>query len=203
MTSIPTAPSVSGTPTLEASIGVQVKKLRTGLDMTIGDLAKVSGLSPGMVSKIENGQTSASLSTLQALANALNTPIATFFRTFDEKRDATFVKSGEGLTIERRGSRAGHVYQLLGHSVRSEVRIEPYLITLEKGADSYPVFQHPGHEFIYMLKGDVTYRHADQTYRLKPGDSLFFDAEAAHGPEELKTLPAVYLSIIVSPPEGD
>ncbi|MCP5082189.1 MAG: helix-turn-helix domain-containing protein [Alphaproteobacteria bacterium] len=194
---------VSGTPTLEASIGVQVKKLRNGLDMTIGDLAKVSGLSPGMVSKIENGQTSASLSTLQALANALNTPIATFFRTFDEKRDATYVNSGEGLTIERRGSRAGHVYQLLGHSVRSKVRIEPYLITLEKGADSYPVFQHPGHEFIYMLKGDVTYRHADQTYRLKPGDSLFFDAEAVHGPEELNKLPAVYLSIIVSPPEGD
>lgn len=201
----PTSPPVpvSGTPTLEASIGVQVKKLRTGLDMTIGDLAKVSNLSPGMVSKIENGQTSASLSTLQALANALNTPIATFFRTFDEKRDATYVKSGEGLTIERRGSRAGHVYQLLGHSVRSEVRIEPYLITLETGADSYPVFQHPGHEFIYMLKGDVTYRHADQTYRLKPGDSLFFDAEAIHGPEELNKLPAVYLSIIVSPPEGD
>ena len=196
-------PSNSTTPTLEASIGLQVKKLRAGLDMTIGDLAKVSGLSPGMVSKIENGQTSASLSTLQALANALNTPIATFFRTFDEKRDATFVRAGEGLTIERRGSRAGHVYQLLGHSVRSAVRIEPYLITLENDADTYPVFQHPGHEFIYMLKGDVTYRHADQTYRLKPGDSLFFDAEAVHGPEELKKLPAVYLSIIVAPPEGD
>lgn len=203
MTSKEQQVSVSGTPTLEASIGVQVKKLRAGLDMTIGDLAKVSGLSPGMVSKIENGQTSASLTTLQALANALNTPIATFFRTFDEKRDATYVKAGEGLTIERRGSRSGHVYQLLGHSVRSAVKIEPYLITLEKDADSYPVFQHPGHEFIYMLKGDVTYRHADQTYRLKSGDSLFFDAEAVHGPEELKKLPAVYLSIIVSPPEAD
>lgn len=203
MTSTPSQVPVSGTPTLEASIGVQVKKLRAGLDMTIGDLAKVSGLSSGMVSKIENGQTSASLATLQALANALNTPIATFFRTFDEKRDATYVKKGEGLTIERRGSRAGHVYQLLGHSVRSEVRIEPYLITLEQDADSYPVFQHPGHEFIYMLKGDVTYRHADQTYRLRPGDSLFFDAEAIHGPEELNKLPAVYLSIIVSPPDRD
>ena len=34
-------------------------------------------------------------------------------------------------------------------------------------------------------------------------NGLFFDAEAIHGPEELKELPAVYLSIIVSPPEGD
>ena len=38
---------------------------------------------------------------------------------------------------------------------------------------------------------------------MQPGDSLFFDAEAVHGPEELKTLPAVYLSIIISPPEGE
>lgn len=191
----------SGPRTLEASIGLQVKKLRQALGMTIGDLARVSSLSSGMVSKIENGQTSASLTTLEALANALNTPIATFFQTFDEKRDATYVKAGQGLTIERRGSRAGHRYQLLGHSVRSAVRIEPYLITLDEEADAYPLFQHPGHEFIYMLGGEIAYRHADQTYALKPGDSLFFDAEALHGPEELRKLPAIYLSVIVTPPE--
>lgn len=191
----------SGPRSLEASIGLQVKKLRRALGMTIGDLARVANLSSGMVSKIENGQTSASLSTLEALANALNTPIATFFQTFDEKRDATYVNAGQGLTIERRGSRAGHRYQLLGHSVRSAVRIEPYLITLDDEADAYPLFQHPGHEFIYMLGGEIAYRHADQTYALKPGDSLFFDAEALHGPEELRKLPAIYLSVIVTPPD--
>lgn len=191
----------SGPRSLEASIGLQVRKLRRALGMTIGDLARVANLSTGMVSKIENGQTSASLTTLEALANALNTPIATFFQTFDEKRDATYVKAGQGLTIERRGSRAGHRYQLLGHSVRSAVRIEPYLITLDDEADAYPLFQHPGHEFIYMLGGEIAYRHADQTYALKPGDSLFFDAEALHGPEELRKLPAIYLSVIVTPPD--
>ena len=49
-----------------------------------------------------------------------------------------------------------------------------------------------------MLSGEVTYRHADRSYLLQPGDSLFFDAEAPHGPEELRQLPARYLSIIVS-----
>ncbi len=191
------------TRTLEVSIGLQVKKLRQAHDMTIGDVARVSGLSASMVSKIENGQTSASLSTLEALAGALSTPIAAFFQTFDKKYDATFVKAGDGLTIDRRGTRAGHIYQLLGHSVRSAVRIEPYLITLEKEADSFPSFQHPGHEFIYMLKGDVSYRHGNQLFRLQEGDSLFFDSEAIHGPEEMHELPAVYLSIIVTPPEGE
>ena len=39
-----------------------------------------------------------------------------------------------------------------------------------------------------MLSGEVTYRHADRSYLLQPGDSLFFDAEAPHGPEELRRL---------------
>ena len=58
------------------------------------------------------------------------------------------------------------------------------------------------YEFIYMLSGAVTYRHADRSYLLQPGDSLFFDSEAPHGPEELRRLPARYLSIIVSVNEG-
>jgi uncharacterized cupin superfamily protein len=53
-------------------------------------------------------------------------------------------------------------------------------------------------EFIYMLEGRVVYRHANQNYILEPGDSLFFDAEASHGPDEIQKLPCRYLSIIIS-----
>ena len=49
-----------------------------------------------------------------------------------------------------------------------------------------------------MLEGEVTYRHANKSYALGPGDSLFFDAEASHGPDEILKLPCRYLSIIVS-----
>ena len=185
--------------TLEAAIGNQVRTLRKKNDMTVMDLAHQANLSISMLSKIENGGTSPSLATLQALAQALNVPLSTFFTTFDEKRDATYVRSGKGLLIERRGTRSGHQYQLLGHSVSSDVGVEPYLITLTDEADPYPIFQHEGVEFIYMLSGEVGYRHADKTYTLKKGDSLFFDAAAAHGPEDLRKLPMQYLSIIVHP----
>jgi transcriptional regulator with XRE-family HTH domain len=181
---------------LEIAVGARIRELRQNLDMTIADLARAAGLSTGMLSKIENGQTSASLASLDSVATALNTPLATFFARYDEKRDASFVKAGQGLSIERRGSRAGHLYQLLGHSLRNQVQVEPFLITLDEGADAYPVFQHKGVEFIYMLEGSVTYRHGDRDYVLEPGDSLFFDAEAPHGPQELRRLPARYLSII-------
>jgi hypothetical protein len=49
-----------------------------------------------------------------------------------------------------------------------------------------------------MLEGEVIYRHADKTYRLGPGDSLFFDSDAPHGPEELLRLPIRFLSVIVA-----
>jgi transcriptional regulator with XRE-family HTH domain len=184
---------------LEASIGSQVRTLRKKHDMTVLDLATQSELSIGMLSKIENGGISPSLATLQALAKALNVPIGTFFAKFDEKHDATYVRSGRGLQIERRGTSSGHLYQLLGHSVKSEIAVEPYLITLSDDADPYPIFQHEGVEFIYMLTGEVGYRHADKTYLLKKGDSLFFDASAPHGPEDLRKLPMTYLSIIIYP----
>jgi len=47
-----------------------------------------------------------------------------------------------------------------------------------------------------MLEGEVVYRHADRLYTLTPGDSLFFDADAPHGPEELVKLPIRFLSVI-------
>ncbi len=181
---------------LEKAIGRQVRHYRKQLDLTITDMSARSGLSAGMMSKIENGNTSPSLATLRALSTALNVPVTALFREFEEQRDATFVKAGHGLTIERRGTRAGHQYQLLGHSVHSDVSVEPYVITLESDADVFPIFQHGGVEFIYMLEGCMVYRHLNATYSMAPGDSLFFDSDAPHGPEELVELPVRFLSVM-------
>ncbi len=182
---------------LEAAIGQQARQFRQELDMTVGELAKLAGLSVGMLSKIENGMTSPSLATLRALAEALNVPVTSLFRKYEEQRDATYVKAEQGLVIERRGSRAGHQYQLLGHSIGKGVSVEPYLVTLTEKSEVFPLFQHSGQEFIYLLSGKVRYRHGNRTYELQPGDSLFFDADAPHGPEELLELPIRLLSVIV------
>ena len=81
--------------------------------------------------------------------------------------------------------------------------MEPYLVTLTEESEVFPLFQHEGVEFIYMLSGEVVYRHGDRTYRLIPGDSLFFDADAPHGPEELVEVPILLLSVIVSSRSGN
>lgn len=193
-----TAERVTQDKALEVWIGSQVRSIRLALGMTIAELARSASLSVGMLSKIENGQTSPSLTTLQHLAVALNIPIGSFFARFDEKRDASLVRAGEGVTLERRGTRSGHIYQLLGASLRNKVRMEPFLITLTSESDAYPIFQHEGVEFIHMLEGAVVYRHGDVDYELNEGDSLFFDAEAPHGPLEIRRLPCRYLAVIAT-----
>jgi transcriptional regulator with XRE-family HTH domain len=183
---------------LEVEIGRQVYALRKRLNLTAANVAKQAQLSTSMLSKIENGQTSPSLGTLSALADALHVPVTALFRGYEKQRDVTMIKAGQGLPIERRGSGAGHEYQLLGHTIGKPYSIEPYLITITNKDEVFPVFQHAGTELIYMLEGEVVYRHANKTYRLEPGDTLFFEAEASHGPDEIVKLPCRYLSIIVS-----
>ena len=186
---------------LELAIGREVRAFRRQQQITVAELSQMTGLSIGMLSKIENGNTSPSLTTLQTLSNTLSVPLTSFFRRFEESRQAVHTKSGEGVEIDREGTRANHQYSLLGHigSNASGVIVEPYLITLSEKSDIFPTFQHDGIETIYMLEGEIDYRHGDNIHALKPGDTLFFDADAPHGPEKLVKLPARYLSIISYP----
>ncbi len=186
---------------LEVAIGREVRAFRKQQGITVAELSRLTDLSIGMLSKIENGNTSPSLTTLQTLANALSVPLTAFFKGYEERREAIHTKAGQGLETEREGTRAGHQYNLLGHigSNSSGVIVEPYLIRLDSESDTFKTFQHEGIEMIYMLEGRVTYLHGNDHYDLNAGDTLFFDADAPHGPEELVELPARYLSIICYP----
>lgn len=186
---------------LELAIGRELRNFRHQQGLTVADLSSSTGVSVGMLSKIENGNTSPSLTTLKTLAQALNVPLTAFFRRFEEYRPVVHTRAGDGVETEREGTRAGHHYNLLGHlgATTNGVTVEPYLITLTEESDRFPAFQHEGTEFIFMLEGAVDYRHGNQVFALKPGDTLFFDADAPHGPEELVELPARYLSVISYP----
>ncbi len=194
----------TGEKRLEVAIGLEVRMLRKHVDLTVAELADKCGVSVGMLSKIENGLTSPSLTSLQSIAHALGVPISQLLRRFEQERHAHQVKAGKGVGKERRGTRAGHQYQLLGYlgSNRSGVIVEPYMITLTDDSDVFPAFQHEGLEYLYMIEGRVEYRHGDDVFLMEPGDSLFFDADAPHGPERLVELPARYLSIISYPQVG-
>lgn len=181
---------------LAISIGQQVRSFRQRRGMTVADAARLIGVSAGMLSKIENGSASPSLATLHALSRAFNVPMSSLFERFDEHEGCCHTTAGAGLIIETRGTQVGHEYRLLGHGIGRDVSVSPYLIDMTDHSEVFPVFQHEGVEFIFMLEGEIVYKHANHLYRLRQGDSLFFEANAAHGPAELIKLPIRFLSII-------
>ncbi|MBB3601443.1 transcriptional regulator with XRE-family HTH domain [Mycolicibacterium sp. BK556] len=183
----------------EAAIAHNVRLLRQQLGLSVADMAARVGISKAMMSKIENAQTSPSLSTLALLAKGFDVPVTTLFRGADVERPAAFVKAGTGARIVRTGTREGHEYELLGSLRGEHKRLECLLVTLSGKSKTYPLFQHPGTEFIYVLEGVMDYAHSRSVYRLHPGDSLQIDGEGAHGPADLIEVPIRFLSVIAFP----
>lgn len=192
-------PAGTGAAELEASltavIAQRVREARSRLGLPIGRVSELTGISKGMVSKIENAQVSPSLTTLARLAEALEVPVTSFFRGLDEERDAVYVKAGHGPVLLGRGSAAGHHYEQLGMMRGRLGRMMPMLVTLTERSEVFPLFQHAGTEMLYMLEGSMAYGHGRAVHVLEPGDTLMFDGEAAHGPTELIKLPVRFLSI--------
>ncbi|MGI8723498.1 MAG: helix-turn-helix domain-containing protein [Geodermatophilaceae bacterium] len=187
------------TPGIDHALGLhiaeRIRDYRQQLGMTGSQLAIASGLSKGMLSKLENGQVSPSLATLVRLSGALQVPVTAFFRGLDEERDVLFVKAGHGIDISARGSRKGHRYQLLGNMRGPNKRMEPVLVTLHERTEVFPLYQHAGTELIYVLSGEMVYGVGGSEYPMQAGDTLQFDAEVSHGPRRLVALPTQFLSI--------
>jgi ribosome-binding protein aMBF1 (putative translation factor) len=178
-------------------IANHVRERRLEIGLNVGQLAERTGISKGMLSKIENAQTSPSLSTLERLSSALDMPVTSLFRGLAEERDAVFVKAGSGPEIVRKGTRAGHSYELLGSLRGPYKRVEPLLVSLVESSEVFPLFQHPGIEILYMLSGVMEYGYGRQRYKMERGDTLQFEGDIPHGPTMLVKLPIRFLSITI------
>lgn len=183
---------------LERYLGNTIRQLRQQNGLTIADVADRAGISRGMLSKIENAQTATSLETVSKLAHALGVSMRTLFRHYDVPGGgAQLVKHGAGMEVVRRGTKRGHTYHLLAYDQGPTKLFEPFLITIDSESEVFPTFEHPGTEFIYMLEGQIEYRHGQNTYVLNPGDALTFRGEIPHGPEKLLKCPIRFLSMIL------
>ena len=185
-------------------LGRVVRRLRDEHSLTLTDVASRADISPAMLSRLETGQTSPSLETLVSLAGALGVRPSLRLRDLGETDEtAQHVKAGHGMEVVRRGTRRGHTYHLLAAQRGPRKVFEPFLVTLTDKSESFPGFEHPGTEVIYLLSGRIAYRHGRQTYQLEPGDSLTFRGDVPHGPERLIKVPIRMLSVIMYADDGE
>jgi len=180
-------------------VGSRVRELRQAMNMTMSNFAAEADISLGMLSKIEHGQSAPSLSTLVRLAATARVPVTALFRGLDEEHDLVIVRSGEGHEIHHQGGGPGRLYQDLG-TLRGPNRvIEPMITTITEPGGVFPLYQHPGVEFLHVLEGSLDYGYGGTAYRLNAGDTMQIHGEVAHGPVELVELPIRFISIKVYP----
>jgi transcriptional regulator with XRE-family HTH domain len=167
---------MSGREAPSVNVGVRLRELREGQNISMRGLAVKSGLSANALSMIERGKTSPSVSTLYKLSEAMGVDITAFFGEPVERQPIVFMKAEERPRFSfQRG-----VWEDLG-GAHFTGRIEPFILTLENGGGSGPnAMLHSGHEFVFCLRGTLEYQVENQVFLLEPGDSLIFAARLRH-----------------------
>jgi transcriptional regulator with XRE-family HTH domain len=165
------------------AIGPKLRALRLKKKMGLVELGKHTSLSPAMLSKIERGRLFPTLPTLLRVALVFGVGLDFFFIGSREKPVVGIVRKRERLRFpDKQNSRepAFHFESLDFAAV--ERRFSAFL------ADFPPVpvarlkwHQHPGGEFLYVLRGCLSVHIGDEEHMLEADDSMYFDSAVAHG----------------------
>ncbi len=144
------------------NISERLKKIREERGLSIRALGRLSGLSANALSVIERGLSSPSVSTLYKISTALEIPVTAFFEESPVQQEVVLVKSNERKRIPlHRGLWEG----LGGEEFLGTV--EPFMVTLEAGTSSGRFsMAHSGHEFVFCLRGELSYEVGENTYTL-------------------------------------
>lgn len=179
----------------EKIIAQRIKKIRTEKELTLEDVAKRTGLTKGLLSKIENNKVSPPISTLVKIAKALSISLGDLFSSVDAEQ-IKLVRKEDRLIYNSEKFPDGYVVETLVNGFYKQ-KIEPLIITIvSKTVYETKFYSHPGQEFIFVLEGSMKYFYANQEYQLFEGDCLYFNAENEHGPLPVLNQSVKYLSIL-------
>jgi transcriptional regulator with XRE-family HTH domain len=158
-------------------IGPKIKKIRLEKGLKLKDVAKETGLSIGLISKVENNNTSPSLSTLIKLANFLGTDASFFLEEAEKKESAVVCRKEERKVWTSNDDKI--YFELLNPSLRSK-KIEVVCARIERFESPDEKYTHEGEEFGLVLKGHLHVDLENKTYLLKEGDSIYFKSTIPH-----------------------
>lgn len=182
--------------TIDHAIGSALQDLRKDRGLTAKQLAIDANVSAAMISRIENGQVSPSISTLEALSKSLGVPMVALFReTAGDHADYTFVKQGEGLKSTRIVDDHSHEFFNLAFHPRRDLQFEARVVTLVRQPAKPPRYIGHGVVFIYVLSGKAAYKYGQYELIMEQGDSLSLDAELAHGFVQVLSAQFTFLTV--------
>jgi transcriptional regulator with XRE-family HTH domain len=185
----------------EALITRNIKDLRKQKKITLQELADLTGLTKGYLSKIERAKKAPPYSTLNKIAMALNVDAASLLGNhLDKSKDKriSFTRKQDRKRIEQIGSIAdgslyGYRYEALAYDKHGK-NMEPYII--EPAFEDETIFQHEGEEFMFVLEGRHEFIYDGESYIMEKGDSVYFDAALPHTGKSLGKRKAKLLAVL-------
>jgi transcriptional regulator with XRE-family HTH domain len=160
-------------------VGTRIRSLREGMDLSLRDLADRSGVSAPMLSQVERGDTSPTLSVAERIAAGLELTLSQLLR-LDDSDGVSVVRASE----RRRGGGPRHRYEVLTPPLPG-LRAEVSLHSLAPGAatgepDDRPMHEPGSRETAVVVEGRVSFVCGGRTHELEDGDAVTFDADLPH-----------------------
>jgi transcriptional regulator with XRE-family HTH domain len=188
---------VAAVATTNGALGARVRALREGMDLSLRDLAKRSGVSAPMLSQVERGETSPTLAIAERIAAGLDLSLSQLLR-LDERGHVVVSRAGERRVRRRRGHRTEELTPPLPGQ-RADVShhvLEPGAST---GRAGDPPLHEPGaRETAVVMSGEVALLIDDERHELATGDSVTFDADLPHRFANLGDERAEFLAVVAA-----
>jgi transcriptional regulator with XRE-family HTH domain len=162
-------------------IGEKIRALRQKKELGLVQLGAHTGLSAGMLSKIERGQMVPTLPTLLRIALVFGVGLEHFFTDNRERPEIAVVRRSERLRLpDRPGAQPpAYLFESLDFPV-TDRRMEAYYAKFPTPSEPSEPHQHAGAELIYVLKGRLAVNVGGDDVLLDEGDAMYFDSGVPH-----------------------
>ncbi len=163
-------------------IGAKLRALRLKKSMGLVELGKHTGLSAALLSKLERDKLYPTLSTLLRIAMVFSVGLDYFFTDERKRHVVSVVTKDERIRLPERPGMGEVAYHFESLDFKSnERKTSAYLADFEPMAEQkLKPHQHPGSEFLHVLKGRLGMRIGIEQYELDAGDSIYFDPSVPH-----------------------
>lgn len=179
-------------------LGATLRARRSGR-FTVEELSARSGVSAGLISQIERGIGNPSFATLLRLANALDVPMAEMFTGPASTENKILVRRNERLRMELPSD--GISQEMLVPNTDRKLGVLQMTIPPGFRGEDVP-HSHPGEEVVLLVSGSLQASVGGQTFDLREGDTLSYDASTPHWWTNQTKKPAVILAISTPPSLG-
>jgi transcriptional regulator with XRE-family HTH domain len=183
--------------TENGAVGARVRALRESMGLSLRDLAERSGVSAPMLSQVERGETSPTLTVAGRIAGGLELTLSQLLR-LDEAEHVVVVARGTGRTRARGGHRLEELTPPLPGQ-RADVSrhaLEPGATT--GGPADPPMHEAGARETALVLEGALILVADGDIHELSEGDSVTFDADLPHHFENQRDAPCEFVAVVAA-----